>query len=205
MTVRDGVVVELRRSEDRGAVAVEAALILPFLVLLFLGMVDLTLLIRDHVSATSLTRSGARVAASLPRFATDLPSSTTNPWGHGGQGDTSSFAQSAADAMQRAGSALPRNAIDFIWVYLPDARGSPWVGTATSACALRRVVPCTGGLMAAPADSPTNPVQRRGTPKASTRAWGIRTRSPSGCICRRRTRGCSGSLARQPQRSARTP
>jgi hypothetical protein len=106
-------------------VAVEAALVLPLLVLLFVGTVDLSFFLRDHVSATSLTRSGARVAASLPRFGTDLPSSTANPWGHAGIGVTSSFAQAAADAMQRAGTALPKNAIDFIWVYRPTADGFP--------------------------------------------------------------------------------
>ena len=126
--------------------AVEAALILPFLVLLFLGMVDMTLLIRDHVSATSLTRSGARVAASLPRFGTDLPSSTTNPWGHGGQGDTSSFAQTAADAIQRAGNALPKNAIDNVWVYLSDDDGEP-VGVCPT------VDPSSGNVLNADASS----------------------------------------------------
>lgn len=120
LTAAHGTAAAPNANSERGAVAVEAALILPFLVLLFLGTVDVTLLFRDHVSATSLTRSGARVAASLPRFGT-----IDSTFGHSGTGDSSSFAQSAADAMQRAGSALPKNAIDYIWVYSADEDGEP--------------------------------------------------------------------------------
>lgn len=83
-------------------------------------MIEVTLLLRDYVAATSFARSGARVASAEPRFGTN----TVN-WGHQGTGSTSSFAQDAADAMQRASNTLPRGSIDFIRVYLPNRQGFP--------------------------------------------------------------------------------
>lgn len=98
----------------------EAAITLPLLIVIAFGMIEVSLLLRDYVAATSFARSGARVASAEPRFGTE-----TLNWGHRGDGTTSSFAQDAADAMQRASNTLPRGSIDFIRVYLPNRQGFP--------------------------------------------------------------------------------
>lgn len=90
------------------------------LIPLVLAMIDFGMLLRDHVAATTLARAGARVASSEPRFGT-----INATFGHNGSGTVSSFAQDAADAMERAGGALPRDAIDEIWIYLANPKGYP--------------------------------------------------------------------------------
>jgi len=90
---------------DDGAVAVEAALIFPVLILLVFGMIEFSLLLRDYVTVNSAVRTGARTASSEPRVAT-MP-------------------QDTADAIERAGSAMPKNNIDFIYVYKANDKGFP--------------------------------------------------------------------------------
>ncbi|MGB2758287.1 MAG: TadE family protein, partial [Acidimicrobiia bacterium] len=52
---------------DSGAVAVEAALMMPLITLLFLGIVEFGLLMRDAITTTSASRVGARTAAAHSR------------------------------------------------------------------------------------------------------------------------------------------
>lgn len=54
------------RSES-GAVAVEAALMMPLITLLFLGIVEFGLLMRDAITTTSASRVGARTASAHSR------------------------------------------------------------------------------------------------------------------------------------------
>lgn len=96
---------------EDGAVAVEAALIIPVLVLLVFGMIDLSLLLRDHVATTSLVRAGARTASALPR----VPS----------------LVEDTVDAMERAGSALPKDSYEELWIYRAGPEGFP-VGNTES-------------------------------------------------------------------------
>lgn len=134
--------------------AVEAAIVLPLLLVLALGTIEVALLLRDHVAATTFARAGARTASAEPRFGTN-----TAGFGHTGTGSTSSFAQDAADAMQRASSTLARDSIDFIRVYLANRQGYPsqtvggWASDGTSdfsscppsTCVQYRWVEGTGG------------------------------------------------------------
>lgn len=89
--------------DDSGAVAVEFALIVPVLVLLLFGIIEFSLLMRDHVATTSLVRAGARTASALPRQANFITETVT--------------------AMERAGSALPKDAYEELWVYQAQASG----------------------------------------------------------------------------------
>ena len=50
--------------------AVEAALLIPLLIIMAFGMIETALLLRDHVNATTFARAGARVASAEPRFGT---------------------------------------------------------------------------------------------------------------------------------------
>ena len=95
-----GVVQRRRRSGDRGAVAVEAALITPLIVLLLFGIIEFGLLFKNYLAVTSSTRAGVRIASAMPRDA--------------------DFALRAAEAVVREGQALDRTRIAKIWVYDAD-------------------------------------------------------------------------------------
>lgn len=98
------------RLGERGSVAVEAAIIFPVLVMLTFGIIEFSLLMRDHTATTSLVRAGARTASALPRDP-DLIASTVA-------------------AMEKAGSALPKDTYEELWIYRANDDGFP--GSATS-------------------------------------------------------------------------
>jgi len=56
--------------DDRGAVAVEAALVTPLILLLIFGMIEFTMVLRDQVAVSSSVRAGARTASAEPRILT---------------------------------------------------------------------------------------------------------------------------------------
>ncbi|MGA9146891.1 MAG: TadE/TadG family type IV pilus assembly protein [Candidatus Nanopelagicales bacterium] len=99
--------------EDRGAVAVEAALIFPVLVLMLFGIVEFSLFLRDHVALSAAVRSGARTASAEPRMST--------------------FSADAAGAVLRAGTGMPFSSVEEMWVYESNAGGYPTNGGSTSA------------------------------------------------------------------------
>jgi hypothetical protein len=88
-----------------GAVAVEAALLLPLFFLLLFGVIEWALFMRDSLSVTEASRVGVRTASALPR--------------------EPGFTQTTVNAMERAGSAIPRSTIDFVLVYKANAAGFP--------------------------------------------------------------------------------
>jgi Flp pilus assembly pilin Flp len=98
----------LRRGEDgeRGAAAVEFALVLPVLVLLIFGIVEFGFAFRDTLSVASATRSGVRTASSLPRSPT--------------------FNDDTVAAVSRAVTTLPAGAIKELWVYRAGNNGYPF-------------------------------------------------------------------------------
>ncbi len=113
-----------RGGSQRGAVAVEAALVTPMLIMLLLGIVEMTLLLRDHVAVSSAVRAGARIASAAadagPGVCETGPEAppctpTSSP----------ALAQAAADSIQREGSAMPKNSIEFILVYKANDKGYP--------------------------------------------------------------------------------
>jgi Flp pilus assembly protein TadG len=55
-----------RKRNDRGAAAVEFALVVPFVALLLVGMVTTGFTYSDHLSITNAVREGARFGASAP-------------------------------------------------------------------------------------------------------------------------------------------
>jgi Flp pilus assembly protein TadG len=68
------------RRED-GAVVVEFALIVPFLMLVLFGMVTTGFTYSDHLSITNAVREGARLASALPIAAdTTNPTATPGAW-----------------------------------------------------------------------------------------------------------------------------
>lgn len=95
----------MRRRRDQGAVAVEAALITPIVVLLVFGAIDFGLVMRDWLGVTSAARGGARVASSLPRTAT--------------------FADTAADRVSSELTAIDPASVKEMWVYRAKSNGYP--------------------------------------------------------------------------------
>jgi hypothetical protein len=113
-----------RVREERGAVALEAALTFPILLLILLGIIEFTFLMRDHAVVVSDTRLAARIASTganagqgvCETGATAPPCVPAN---------VPALAQQAADAIQRAGSAMPVDQIQYLLVYKANAQGYP--------------------------------------------------------------------------------
>ena len=82
---------------ERGAVAVEAALVTPLLVLLVFGIIEFGLFFKDLLGVTSAVRAGARIASAEPGTAT--------------------FAQDAADQVAQAATAVNLSSTTELWVY----------------------------------------------------------------------------------------
>ena len=120
-----------RKRGERGAVAVEAALVTPILFMFVLGIIEMSLLMRDTVSTTSAVRVGGRVASvsagagpgTCAASASPPPCSPAN---------TPALAQAAADAIQRAGSAMPKDRIEYLLVYRANSGGYPMPSGNTS-------------------------------------------------------------------------
>jgi Flp pilus assembly protein TadG len=117
---------------ERGAVVVEAALVTPLLMALLLGIIEMALLMKDDVALTSAVRNGGRIASA---------NAAAGPGGVNEGGDCLSpcspanapmFAQLAANAIQTAGTALPKDSIQELWVYKANSKGYPC--TLTTGC-----------------------------------------------------------------------
>lgn len=108
-----------RRAAERGAVAVETALVTPLLLVVLLGVVELPMLIRDYVAVTSAARTAVRVAAAEPGCVTKVGEPACPAT------DPAPFAKLAADAVARNGTALPPRSISYILVYKANANGFP--------------------------------------------------------------------------------
>lgn len=93
------------RDHERGAVAVEAAILIPLLAMLVFCTVEFTYLIRSHIAVTSMSRAGARMASAEPRVA--------------------GFTADAAAAVTRSAATLDLSRVE-VWVYRASAsNGSP--------------------------------------------------------------------------------
>jgi hypothetical protein len=117
---------------ERGAVVVEAALVTPLLMALLLGIIEMALLMKDDVALTSAVRNGGRIASA---------NAGAGPGGVGEGGDCLSpcspanapmFAQMAANAIQTAGSALPKDSIQELWIYDANDKGYPGANGSTA-------------------------------------------------------------------------
>jgi hypothetical protein len=113
-----------RARGERGAVALEAALTFPILLLILLGIIEFTFLMRDHAVVVSDTRLAARIASTGANAgAGDCETGTGAP--PCVPANVPKLAQQAADAIQRAGSAMPVDQIQYLLVYKANAQGYP--------------------------------------------------------------------------------
>ena len=102
-----------RTPGQRGAVAVEAALITPLLIMLVFAIIEFGFLFKDWLGVTSAVRAGARIASAEPR--------------------TASYANDAAAQVAKEGAALKFDSNTLLWVYKANAAGYP-SGSDYSSC-----------------------------------------------------------------------
>ncbi len=111
------------RREQGGAVAVEAALITPVVVLIIFGILEFSFVMRDYVGVTSATRAAARAASTGAGAGACIPQpDDVVPCPAGAAPE---LAQRAADAISEASVALPREKIQYMLVYKANADGFP--------------------------------------------------------------------------------
>lgn len=138
-----------RRERERGAVAVETALMSMVLVMILGGVIDTSMLFRDSLAVASATRAAARTGASEPLAATFA----------------SDVATQAVDAM----SDLDYTRIAQLWVYKADvASGAPASGWGCASNCFKFTVSASGTL-----SSPTGSWSARRACADSMEALGV--------------------------------
>lgn len=103
-----------RMRHDDGSVAVEAAFVIPLLLLIIFGIIEFSMVLRNNAALSGATRAGARVASAEPRMAT--------------------FTQDAADAALQTGVAMPVGNIEEIWIYRAGTNGKPLGQSSFTSC-----------------------------------------------------------------------
>jgi hypothetical protein len=93
-----------RARGEKGAVAIEAAILTPLFLLLIFGIIEFGMLFKDWLAVTSSVRAGTRMASAEPRI--------------------TSFAQDAADQVAKEGAALDMGNVKELWVYKAQNTGS---------------------------------------------------------------------------------
>jgi hypothetical protein len=99
---------------ERGAALVEAAILMPVVLLIVFGAIEFSSLYKDAATLSSSARAGGRVASAEPR----VPS----------------MAADAAAAVGTALSSLPASGPLEMWVYEANAAGYPGSGSGFSSC-----------------------------------------------------------------------
>lgn len=118
--------------QERGAAAVEFALIFPLVLLLTFGIIEFALLLRDYVGATNAVRDAVRVASAAPRQGNvDGHRGDPPPEGTAPSGAVRSFAYDASQVLNSTGTSLPTRAIRDLWVYRANSQGLPASGNLT--------------------------------------------------------------------------
>ena len=102
---------------DSGAVAVEAAIIVPVLMLVTFGIVEWALVMRDNNSANAMVRDAGRTASITNPNTAWIFNGITFP-------NVPAFAPAAADAAENSGAVLPKNSVQELWVFQPAQTGS---------------------------------------------------------------------------------
>jgi Flp pilus assembly protein TadG len=93
------------KRDERGAVLVEAAFVLPLLLFFLFGIIEFGGAYKDSLTVESATRTGARTASALPRDAT--------------------MNSAVANAVATAVKALPASGPKELWIYKAQTDGTP--------------------------------------------------------------------------------
>lgn len=104
------------RGED-GAVAVEAALVMLPLFLVVIGILEMSFLMRGVTAASSAVAAGARSASVTASAGACTTSCTVN--------GAPNVAEITAKAIERSGTALPSQDVEWVMVYEASSTGMP--------------------------------------------------------------------------------
>ncbi len=113
-----------RQRAESGSTVIETALVFPLLVLLIFGMIEFAFVMRDYAGVANSVRVGSRVAATganagAAACETGLEAPPCAP------ASSPVLAQEAADAIQRGGSSMPGDNINYLLVYKANSAGFP--------------------------------------------------------------------------------
>jgi hypothetical protein len=126
-----------RRRSERGAVAVEAALVTGVVLAMIFGILEMAFLMKDYVGVTSASRVGARAASTGAAAGTCVadPADVVPCPAH----SVPELAQLAADAITSARTVLDKDSIDYIMVYdATDDDGPDSLAGCTTSCVAYR-------------------------------------------------------------------
>jgi len=112
------------RDSERGAAAVEFALIAMPLILLLFMIAEAAFLMKDYVSVSSAVRTGARTASASAGAGPGTCAASVSP-PPCTPANAPAFAQGAADAIQTTASALNSEDVEWVMIYKPGANGFP--------------------------------------------------------------------------------
>ena len=104
----------------------------PFIALILFGIIEMSFLMRDVVSVNSVVRTGARIASVSAGAGDGTCEAGSNP-PPCSPATAPALAQAAADAIQRAGSAMPPDSIDRVLIFEAGTNGFP-VGRTDLTC-----------------------------------------------------------------------
>jgi hypothetical protein len=104
------------RGGEQGSVIVEAAIILPILILLIFGAIEFGIAFRDSAQVSASTRAGARIGSTL----TDAPDACAP-----GDSGCVAFLDSIKDAVSDSLSDLTSAKPETLWIYRAGSKGNP--------------------------------------------------------------------------------
>ena len=93
---------------DRGASAVEAAIVTPVIMVLLFGIIELGFVFKDYLAVAGAVRAGVRTASANPR--------------------TANFAQVAANKVAQTGGAMNFSDVQQLWVFKVDPTTNQTIG-----------------------------------------------------------------------------
>jgi hypothetical protein len=122
--------------DQRGAVAVEAALVLPLLFTMLFGIIELTMLVRDNVAVASAARVGVRAATTTAAVmsgpGTCAYRESDAPVCEANNSPAPGLAELAADAIEASGSSMNKDSINYILIYKANNKGYPGLDGSTT-------------------------------------------------------------------------
>jgi hypothetical protein len=121
---------------DAGAAAVEFAIIVPVLMVIVMGILEYSFVMRDNLSAAGSVKAAARIASTQAGAGDALcPVPLPEPgYVCAPANRAPALAISAVNTIQTGGTAMPKDSIDYVLVYSAGPNGWP-IGTTDMASA----------------------------------------------------------------------
>lgn len=104
----------LRRAESKGATLVEAAIVLPVILLVVIGTMEIGLAFKDYLTVGALSREGARVAALAGR---DADADCAVVRGIGAIATTGDLSRIASIQIYKAAEGTGNQGVTNVWTY----------------------------------------------------------------------------------------